>query len=146
MTDLLSCVPYYWNKALAFTLISIPLSFLVSLFFDIKELILVMTMLVILDIISGVIVAMKHKCITSRQFSKSMFKLLAYVFAIGAVRLLEYSAFDNSFMLSKMMIGILAVTEGISILENSILMGLPLPKLFLNIIEKQSRYSTKKKV
>jgi toxin secretion/phage lysis holin len=123
--------------------LKIPAGILAAMFGSAQTLIHVLMALVIIDIISGMSVAMKNKQISSYGFSRAIWKFVAYIFVIFAVRLIEMGALGNTYTFTTMMVGILSMTEGISVLENAILLGVPLPQSFLNLIQKKDRYKAK---
>mgnify|MGYP001089056334 CR=1 FL=1 len=98
----------------------------------------ILIILIILDTITGVVVAFKNKRFNSRGFSKCIKKILTYSIAIMTVRLLEIgtmSLFETS-LLSRIMIAFLEVTEAVSVLENLTLMDAPLPANFTSFLLK----------
>ena len=99
----------------------------------------ILFVLIILDFISGVMVAFYKKIFSSKAFAMGLWKLMAYVLAISTIRLLDIALFKGQTFFTEVAVGIFIVTEGISILENTIIMGVPIPASFLFAL---SKYST----
>ncbi|NLY42580.1 MAG: hypothetical protein GX066_01100 [Clostridiaceae bacterium] len=96
----------------------------------------ILLVLIILDTVTGVMVALKNKRFSSRGFAKCIKKLITYSVAIMTVRLLEMgtlSIFHTS-LLTRIMVAFLEVTEAFSILENLTLMDAPLPANFTSFL------------
>ncbi len=122
----------------------LPIAILIGLFGEVNTLIYVLFGLVFLDIISGVCVAIKNKRFSSYGFSRAVWKLLAYIFVIFAVRLMEIGALNETTAFISLIIGMLCMTEGISVIENSVLLGVPLPKTVLKLMKNDNHYKAKK--
>jgi toxin secretion/phage lysis holin len=136
-------VGYHLYGIFSSPFIKIPVGVLVAMFGQVYTFIHILLGLVFIDILAGMSVSIKNRRFSSYGFARGIWKFLAYIFTIFAVRLIEMGAFNNSYTFTNLMIGILCITEGISILENAILLGVPLPRQFMDLIKKQERYKLK---
>lgn len=86
---------------------------------------------VVLDIITGLICGYKAKNISSQKSKEGVIKKLGYIIAIilsvGVDRLLGQQGIFRT-----MVIYYLVATDGISIIENLAIMGIPLPEKIKN--------------
>ena len=105
----------------------------------------VLIALIILDILSGVLVAIRNKRLSSHSFCRGCWKLFSYLLVIVAVRLMEIGVMDNITFFTTMVISMLIVTEALSIFENGVLLGVPVPKYLINFIAHSEKYKKKKK-
>lgn len=102
---------------------------------------IILLALIVLDTITGMSVALKYKRFSSRGLCKLIKKTITYTTAIITVKLLEAGIFtliDTSF-LSQVIVAFLQVTEAISVLENLTILGVPLPKNFINFLLRHIR-------
>lgn len=124
------------------TIGALPFSALIITYF--KNFLLplyILFILVIVDAITGVLIAVKKKELNSHEFSRTIWKYVTYTLSIFSVGLMEIviggiGGFLEQNAITTFLIGILIVTEAISILENCSKLGLPIPKNFLNLLSK----------
>lgn len=108
---------------------------LLGVFAPIKALIVVATLLILIDAITGVLASRKEgRSITSAGFRRTVSKLFSYNGAIALCFLVEAFMIDGYFPLSKIAAAAVGITELKSVLENiDKLNGNP---IFKAIIEK----------
>ena len=97
---------------------------------------IILLLLIGLDTITGMCAALKYKRFNSRGLYKLIKKSLTYTAAIITIKLLEVGIItlvETSF-LSQIIVAFLQITETISILENLTLLGVPLPKNFIDFL------------
>lgn len=102
-------------------------------------LMLALTALITFDLITGVLAARKAgEAIESRKIIKTAFKLGIYGLLVSSTHLTELAVgFPPEWLgLEQAMIGFLAATELVSIIENAGKMGYAVPKKILNQIHK----------
>ncbi|MBZ9685348.1 phage holin family protein [Clostridium estertheticum] len=99
---------------------------------------IILLVLIILDTIIGISTAIKYKRFSSTGLRKATKKIITYSICVITVRLLEtiLTPLITTTMLSQIIIAFLAITEGVSILENLTLMGVPIPSNILPILIK----------
>lgn len=132
---LISLWKYIELKAASGAVIAI-LGFFFNL--DHKSLLLALVGLITFDLIMGVAAAKKTgECIESRKMCKSAFKLAVYGVMVSSAHLTEVAVgLENNWaVLEQMMIGFLAATELVSIIENAGRMGYAVPKRILNQLQ-----------
>lgn len=111
------------------------LSFLLNAF---NELIVVLMFLMILDYITGVIKAIVLKQLDSSIGYKGILKKVQMLIVIAVAMSVDYIAgtlgWNTSNYISGAVICFFISNEGLSILENSAMMGLPIPKVLKSIL------------
>lgn len=121
-----------WQEKLIIgTILSIFSPFKVSLF--------ILITLIIFDTITGTAYAVRIKRFSSKGFKKSLFKLMTYFGAITTVRLLEIGIQDyigTTSAATNLITSYLILAEGISVLENLTLLGVPIPSGFIKVLLK----------
>ena len=133
MESLLKMLELWYYKAVLGTML--------ILFAPVEVSILTIFVMILLDTITGMACALKMKRFNSRTFKKNFKKLLIYCTCILTIRLVEIGALSkfNIIFLTQFTAGFLIITEAISIFENLVILGLPIPDNFLNILFKQFR-------
>lgn len=146
----------YWNHiAAVFTAIGQYLNFkllatvpivIYQFMFDInhESSMLILAVLIVLDSITGVAAARdRGECIESKKFIKSAFKLGIYGLLVSASFLTDQLVgLTGAFIeIDKFMLGFLAATELISIIENTGAMGYAIPKGILDFLQKYTEKS-----
>ena len=105
---------------------------------DLSNLALALFFLIFFDMVTGIYASKKlgHK-IESRKAVKSAFKLAVYGILISTMHLTDIAMHLTTFNfnLEVGMIGFLAATEAISILENAGKIGYAVPNKLLNLLE-----------
>lgn len=81
-----------------------------------------------LDYISGVIVAFMEKKLSSEVGFRGICKKILIFIVVAVANIIDVQILDNSSVLRTGVIFIFLANEGLSILENSAAMGLPIPK------------------
>ncbi|MDK2799273.1 MAG: hypothetical protein PWP27_2320 [Clostridiales bacterium] len=97
---------------------------------------IILLALLILDTVTGMVVAIRHRRFSSRGLAKLLKKVIPYTVSIITVRLLEIGMLPlfETTILSEVMIAFLQITEAVSILENLTLLGVPIPSNFITIL------------
>lgn len=114
------------------------ISIITEIFTEMKTSYIILLILILLDTSTGVSAAIKYKRFTSIGLRKSIRKIMTYAISIITVRMLEIvlNPIVITTILSRIIISFLAITEGVSILENLTLLGVPLPTNILNLLIK----------
>ena len=114
------------------------LGFLSKIFTSMQTSYIILLVLIILDTFTGIYTAIKYKRFSSVGLRKSTKKIITYTLSIITVKLLEtiLDPIVTTIMLSQIVIAFLAITEGISILENLTLLGVPIPSNILPLLIK----------
>lgn len=105
---------------------------------DLTKMMLALFCLITFDLITGIFASWKAgEAIESRKVIKSAFKLAIYGILVSSMHLTDIAIrlTDFAFNLEMGMIGFLAATEGISIIENAGKAGYAVPKKILNTLE-----------
>lgn len=108
-----------------------------SFFFHPTHAILMLSVLALIffDLVTGVIAArMNKETVTSRGVFKTALKLGVYSILVSSAHLAEVSVFGELY-LEEAMIGFLALTELVSIIENAGKMGFAVPKKLLGKLQ-----------
>lgn len=103
---------------------------------------LILAVLILLDTITGVTAARdRGECIESKKFIKAAFKLGIYGLLVSASFLTDslVGLTGAFFEIDKFMLGFLAATELISIIENTGRMGYAIPKGILDFLQKYTQ-------
>ncbi len=118
-------------KLLATTLITIFSPFQIPIY-------ILITML-FLDTFTGIAYAIRMKKFSSSGIKSGIGKVITYFLAILVVRLLEIgiSSIVNTVVITHAITTYLIITEGLSVLENLTLLGVPIPPAIRNMILKQ---------
>lgn len=97
---------------------------------------IILLMLVVLDTVTGVAVALKHRRFSSEGLGKLIKKVITYTVSIITIRLLEIGIlpFVETTWLSQMLVAFLEIKEAISTLENLTLLGVPIPANFTSLL------------
>lgn len=110
--------------------------FIMAALFPIENELMALGIFIFIDFITGIWKALRAKIFNSRELAKSAGKIALYFFAILVCQLV-----DTHFQLPKIaqvMIGLLAVVEITSILENiSSLTGLPIVEKVLTLFKRE---------
>lgn len=99
----------------------------------------------LLDFICGVWAAKKTRTLSSTGMRRGVAKLLIYFIFIDAVALAEHSILQTT-ICTNTAIGILCATEVLSIIENLVVLGLPIPyasKILAMVSNKAANYGIK---
>lgn len=129
------------NKIMELWYFKIPFAALLTVFAPVKMIVIIVFVMIFLDTLTGTASAIKMKRFNSRAFSKNFKKLIIYATCLFTVRLLEVGAFSflNTIAITQFVAGFLIITEGLSVLENLAILGLPISANFINIMFKQIR-------
>ena len=90
--------------------------------------------LMVFDLITGTAVAWREEKISSRRAVKTPFKFAVYLMLVSAAHLSDVAVFGGAYI-QETMIAFLALTEFISILENTGKLGFAIPKKLLKRLE-----------
>lgn len=126
------------NRLLKIYGISGILGFLSEIFTSMQTSYMILLILIIFDTFTGVSTAIKYKRFSSRGLRKFTKKIITYTLSMITVRLLEIilNPLVTTTMLSQTIIAFLAITEGVSVLENLSLLGVPIPSNILPLLIK----------
>lgn len=108
-------------------------------FADLQTPYIVLIALILIDTIFGTAKGKKYHSFSLKRFSIILFKLITYTASVLTVRLLEIgiaSLYETS-LLSQLILVYLILAEVTSILENLILLGVPIPSNFVPILLSQ---------
>ena len=109
--------------------LGIPIKFLMWLYGDDIEIVGVLTLLIVIDTIAGAYKAYLKSDLSSALFKKSFTKIFLYSLLVTTGRLIDKAV---PLVFAPMVIEtFIAVTEGLSIIENTAEAGLPVPKRFV---------------
>ena len=97
-------------------------------------------MFVIVDYITGVMVAIIEKTLSSRIGFKGIFKKVLIFFMVGIAHVIDINILESSHFLRTAVIFFYISNEGISILENTSIIGLPIPSKLKEVLEKLKSY------
>lgn len=105
----------------------------------------VLAMMIVVDYITGVMVAIKEKRVSSKiGFTGICRKILILLF-VGIANMLDMHVVGSGSMLRTATIFFYVSNEGISILENAANLGLPVPRKIKEILEQLHDRSEKDK-
>lgn len=115
---------------------SVLLGILSDIFGSIKISYIILIILISIDTISGIASAIKFRRFSSKGMLKITRKIILYTTSIVTVRLFEVilKSLINTTMLSQTITAFLAITEVVSILENMIILGAPIPSNIISIM------------
>jgi len=118
--------------------IKLLVGIVITIFAPIQMAFFALLILIIIDTITGIAQAVRFKRFRSSFLRKAVNKTILYGLCIITIRLLEQGIlyFFNTTVISQITLGFLIVTEVISILENLVLLGVPLPTDFLTVLLK----------
>lgn len=91
--------------------------------------------LVVLDYLTGLMVAILEKQLSSEIGFKGIFKKVLIFILVGAAHIIDYQVLGNGSVIRTAVIFFYISNEGISILENSSKIGLPIPQKLKDILE-----------
>jgi len=111
---------------------------LITLFSPIWASFIILLALILIDTFTGVALACRFRRFSSNGLRKAVSKIAMYSISIITSRLLEMGVlyFYETFFVSQFIVGFLILTEVISIIENLVLLGVPIPKNFISILLK----------
>lgn len=90
---------------------------------------------VICDYISGIIRAGFERKLSSKVGFKGIFKKIMIFIIVGIANLCDKNLIQNQAMIRSAIIFFYIANEGLSILENSLAIGLPIPEKFKILLE-----------
>lgn len=105
------------------------------LFGEITGLFIAIIALMALDYITGVLCGIAAKKLSSETGFKGLVKKLMILVIIAVAHLVDYYIIGTGSALMTAVILFFAANEGISILENAAMLGLPIPKKLRDILE-----------
>ncbi|NLD18821.1 MAG: phage holin family protein [Clostridiales bacterium] len=89
---------------------------------------------VVVDYLTGVMVAIVNKELSSQVGFKGIFKKVMIFLMVGIAHIVDTQLLGNNSVLRTAVIFFYCSNEGISILENASLIGLPVPKKLQDIL------------
>lgn len=98
---------------------------------------------IVIDYITGVMVAIVNHTLSSRIGYKGIFQKLVIFMLVGLANLLDTTILKNGNILKTTVTFFYIFNEGISLLENATKLGLPIPEKFKSIL-KEIKDSTSK--
>ena len=136
----------FTNAPILKTIVALLGGIFIYLFAGVTTSMYLVAALLTIDLILGSLIGLKTHTFSSRSFSRGIWKYFAYIISFFVVRILEILILgqQSTFWFNAIMVYV-GSTEGISILENLIILGVELPKTFMDFIKKQSKYKTKVK-
>lgn len=99
-----------------------------------KTLFIILVIILVLEMASGVLAAIKNKELDSTKFREGLLSKSGYFIQVGLVLLVSMMV-NMPYLLYADLIWI-ACSEGVSVLENLSKMGVPFPTFLKNILEK----------
>lgn len=106
-----------------------------GLFFGCDELIPVLLIFVVSDYITGVICATQNKCLNSEIGFKGIFKKVCIFMLVGITNIIDVYILKRSGVLRTATIFFYISNEGLSILENLAILGVPFPERLVEVLE-----------
>lgn len=97
----------------------------------------------ILDYLSGVIVAIAHKELSSEVGFKGIAKKVLIMALVAVGHILDMHILGGGAVCRSAVIGFYLANEGISILENAAKLGLPLPKKLVAVLKQLKKDNDK---
>lgn len=120
---------------------------MISLFFyvigGIDEMLEVLFILMTVDYFTGVAKAFIIEKANSKQGFKGLLKKMVMIALIVLAHQIDL-LFENKFALRTLTIGVLLSNEGLSILENASICGIPIPEKLKNMLEQYKESKNKK--
>lgn len=111
----------------------------------VNELVIVLMFFMLIDLLTGVMRSFITKTANSTVCLKGIFKKVMMLFVIWVSAGIEFTlvhiGMETNKLITVMVTCFFIVNEGISILENAGQMGLPIPKVLKNALEKLNEYS-----
>lgn len=89
---------------------------------------------IIIDYITGVLAAIKEQTLDSRTGAKGILKKIGILLIVIMVNVLDVHVFSGDGIIRNVVISFYIANEGISILENTGRLGIPLPKKLIKIL------------
>jgi toxin secretion/phage lysis holin len=117
------------------------------MFGELDGLFIALITLVMLDYVTGVIVAIARKCLSSEIGFKGICKKIMIFAVIAVANIIDTYVIKNGSALRTAVLFLFIANEGVSLLENAAGMGLPVPKKLLDILKqlKSSEEETNEK-
>lgn len=111
---------------------------LVTFFSPVQLSFFILLILILIDTFTGTAQAFKFRRFSSNGLRKAVSKIVMYSISIITARLLEMGIiyFFKTFLISQFIIGFLILTEVISIIENLVILGVPIPRNFVSLLLK----------
>lgn len=110
---------------------------------DLDGLLYALISFIVFDYISGVLVAIVQKKLSSEVGFKGIAKKVFILMLVAVGHILDMYILGGGAVLRSMVIGFYIANEGISILENAAKLGLPLPKKLIAVLEQLKNKSDK---
>lgn len=111
----------------------------------VNELVIVLMFFMMIDLLTGVMRSFITKTANSTVCLKGIFKKVMMLFVIWVSAGIEFTlvhiGMETNKLITVMVTCFFIVNEGISILENAGQIGLPIPKVLKNALEKLNEYS-----
>lgn len=102
---------------------------------EINGLVMALILFVVIDYITGVMVAIANKKLSSQIGFKGIFKKIVIFMLVGMANILDTHVLKTGYVLKAAVLFFYLSNEGISILENSAHLGLPIPEKLKNVLE-----------
>lgn len=102
---------------------------------EINGLVMALILFVVIDFITGVMVAIAKKKLSSQIGFKGIFKKIVIFMLVGMANILDTHVLKTGYVLKAAVLFFYLSNEGISILENSAHLGLPIPEKLKNVLE-----------
>lgn len=101
---------------------------------EINGLVMALILFVVVDYITGIMVAITDKKLSSRIGFKGIFKKLVIFMLVGMANILDTQVLKSGYVLKAAVLFFYLSNEGISILENSAHLGLPVPEKLKRVL------------
>lgn len=110
---------------------------------EVNGLVMALILFVVVDYITGVMVAITNKKLSSQIGFKGIFKKVAIFMLVGMANILDTQVLKTGYVLKAAVLFFYLSNEGISILENSAHLGLPIPERLKNVLEQLHKKEVK---
>lgn len=97
--------------------------------------------LMIIDYITGVIKAIINKKLSSEVGYKGILKKISLFIVVAVANIVDMIVFSNSMFLRQGILLLFISNEGISIIENLALIGVPIPKSIISVLSQVRKAS-----
>ena len=105
------------------------------IFGELNKFLFALMVMIIFDYATGVMVAIVKKRLSSAVGFKGIAKKVYILILVAVGHIVGSYVFDSGEACRDMIIGFYIANEGISILENGVKLGLPLPEKFVAVLE-----------
>lgn len=90
---------------------------------------------IVLDYITGLMVAVLEQRLSSEVGFKGIFKKILIFILVGAGHMIDYQVIGNGSAIRTAVVFFYIANEGISIIENAAIIGVPIPQKLRDVLE-----------